>query len=161
MVRPPGVSLLFFAATVGLFAAAIVHQSRPAGETAVSTDHGASHPASRDHRVQKILDTAPQSPTFDFTFNALDPAFELSQSAESLFDPSDDYWGLPREEGYEAVSAYCGSCHSLAIVMQQRASPVRWSELLDWMVEKQGMVPLRAEDERTVHAYLSRHFGGE
>ena len=37
--------------------------------------------------------------------------------------------------------------------------PQRWSELIDWMVQKQGMPPLRSEDEAIVLDYLATNFG--
>lgn len=77
------------------------------------------------------------------------------------FDPTDDYWGLPRGEGVETVAALCGACHSLAIVMQQRQTREGWDYLLDWMVAKQGMAPPPPEMRAEILAYLSREFAAE
>jgi cytochrome c len=67
----------------------------------------------------------------------------------------------PDGEGRMLTGAACITCHSLAIVKQQGLSRKRWDELLDWMVEEQGM-PEYDENTRTVILdYLERHFGIE
>mgnify|MGYP000362660864 CR=1 FL=1 len=95
-------------------------------------------------------------------YAALDPLTALaSAEATSLFDPQDDYWGLPRANGYEEVAAYCTACHSLRIVMQQRQPREGWDYLLNWMVEKQGMAPPPADDRALLLDYLSQEFGDD
>lgn len=66
--------------------------------------------------------------------------------------------GLPTTDGVDLVAGYCGSCHSLQIVTQQRLTKNRWDRLLDWMVEKQGMAPPPADDRAIILAYLAREF---
>lgn len=66
---------------------------------------------------------------------------------------------LPEGEGREEVSIYCGACHSLRLVTQQRLPRYRWEELLVWMNEKQGMERLDADEEQLVIDYLAEHFG--
>jgi len=99
-------------------------------------------------------------PSYSADFNALDPSYKVASVSDSLFNPADDYWGLPRDAkgAFELVDAYCTACHSVSIVMQQRATPERWKELLIWMVEKQGMAKMPAEDEALALAYISTHF---
>jgi len=100
--------------------------------------------------------------SFKNQYNALDPQIKRSSVTRgSAFDPSDDYWGLPRTDGYEEVAAYCAACHSLAIVMQQRVTAERWQYLLKWMVDKQGMAPLEREDNKIVETYLLKHFSSD
>ncbi|WDI30230.1 hypothetical protein PUV54_09680 [Hyphococcus flavus] len=79
----------------------------------------------------------------------------------SKFDPLDEYWGLPRSDGVENVSAYCGACHSLQIVMQQRQTHEGWDYLLTWMVKKQGMAELTPDTRDEILDYLTREFGHE
>lgn len=81
--------------------------------------------------------------------------------AASLFDPADDYWGLPRTDGYENVAAYCAACHSLQIVMAQRQSRDGWDYLLTWMVEKQGMAEAPQDTRQEMLNYLAREFSAE
>ncbi|GJL92088.1 hypothetical protein [Hyphococcus sp.] len=92
-------------------------------------------------------------------YAALNPYAEgQHETITSRFDPSDDYWGLPRNSGYETVSAYCGACHTLQIVMAQRQSREGWDYLLNWMVEKQGMAPPSPETREEILNYLSATF---
>ena len=154
MRNPPVLSILFFALVPLIFALGIVERGRTprvAGER--STDVEAT---TRDERIRLAAARWPTSPRYDFYFNALNPSSSGGMMRQSLFDPADDYWGLPREPGYEEVAIYCGSCHSLSIVMQQRASRERWAALLDWMVNKQGMAPLFPEDKRAGSVLLKR-----
>lgn len=75
-------------------------------------------------------------------------------------DDADKWQGLQPGSGREDVFYRCSACHSLMIVKQQGLSRSRWDELLEWMVEEQGMAPI--EDEATrgrVLDYLSTHFG--
>ncbi len=70
-----------------------------------------------------------------------------------------DYDGLPPGTGREEVFVNCSSCHSLKLVQQQGLSPHRWEEILDWMVEEQGMTPLEPPERERVINYLSTHYG--
>jgi hypothetical protein len=70
----------------------------------------------------------------------------------------EDFGGLPAGPGQEETYYACDACHSIRLVTQQRLSRERWDELLDWMVEKQGMPPLPEEDRALVLGYLAEHF---
>lgn len=107
--------------------------------------------ADSDERIQ---------PHYTFPFKPLTPEKHAALKNPYRFDPNDDYSGLPRTGAYELVDAYCSGCHSLQIVMQQRASEARWKELLLWMSEKQNMPPLE-DDEQNVLRYLATHFGDQ
>lgn len=65
----------------------------------------------------------------------------------------------PAGPGREETGYACIACHSLAIVKQQGLSREDWDELLDWMIEEQGMVDLEAEERSVILDYLSTHFG--
>ena len=116
--------------------------------------------AAQRARISEYVKEWSKNPAYDTDFNALDPAYKIASFSDSLFDPSDDYWGLPRDDkgAYELVDAYCTACHSASIVMQQRATPERWQELFIWMEEKQGMAKMPAEDEKLVLEYVGTHF---
>lgn len=97
-------------------------------------------------------------------YNALDPSFPLAGAAEAgagavSFDPNDEYWGLPRDEGVDLVAGICSSCHSVQIIMSQRHSQERWSELITWMSDTQGMAPLPDDFRGDIEVYLAKHFG--
>jgi hypothetical protein len=69
-----------------------------------------------------------------------------------------DLGGLPQAPGQEEVFYLCNACHSIRLVTQQRLSRHRWDELLDWMVEKQGMAPLPPEDRALILDYLATYY---
>jgi hypothetical protein len=113
----------------------------------------------RTARTKAMAESYAASISFKDQYNALDPRLKRSGVTRgSSFDANDDYWGLPRTEGYEEVAAYCSACHSLAIVMQQHVTPERWEYLLKWMVEKQGMPALDPNEHALVKAYLIKNF---
>jgi len=116
----------------------------------------------RKARVKQMADSWQGSVNLKDPFNALDPMIKPSSVGRgSVFDASDDYWGLPRTIGYEEVATSCASCHSLAIVMQQHVTAERWQYLLTWMVEKQNMPPLDPEERALVLNYLTTHFSSD
>lgn len=128
----------------------------------VPTMDNAALAAARRERVEVLAASWPADPVYQYAFDALDPSLSITAEATStFFDPEDDYWGLPRTPGYEAVDLNCTACHSLRIVMQQHATRERWDHLLTWMVEEQGMYPMPDEERALVLAYLVEHFGAE
>jgi hypothetical protein len=71
----------------------------------------------------------------------------------------EDFGGLPQAPGQEEVFYNCGACHSIRLVTQQRLSRQRWDHLLDWMVEKQGMVALETDERSLILDYLATYYG--
>jgi cytochrome c len=67
--------------------------------------------------------------------------------------------GWPAGPGQGETGELCNSCHSLAIVKQQRLSRETWDKLLTWMVEKQGMAAQSPERRALMLDYLAQHFG--
>jgi cytochrome c len=67
--------------------------------------------------------------------------------------------GWPAGPGQAETGELCNSCHSLAIVKQQRLSRETWDKLLTWMVEKQGMAAQSPERRALMLEYLVQHFG--
>ena len=80
-------------------------------------------------------------------------------SQASIADPFGQTW--PAGEGRDLTGYACSSCHSLAIVKQQGQTPEGWSELIDWMIEEQGMSELDADDRAVIVNYLSINFNAE
>ena len=158
MRNPPPVTLMFFLAAGAMIAGMIWAANSGGAPQGVET-LAESAPQSRRKRIAALASDWPREPDYTPIFNALDPSFYVIETSASAFNPGDDFFGLPRTEGYETVYAYCGACHSLRIVMQQHATPERWSEILIWMSEKQGMPELPSEDAAIVLDYLSEHFG--
>ena len=90
---------------------------------------------------------------------ALTTAAALPQAALDMDDP---WYPLPDGEGVMEVYYACNACHSLRTVTNVRYSRAVWDELLDWMVEEQGMPEFRDSEERQmVLDYLATHLGPE
>ena len=66
---------------------------------------------------------------------------------------------LPEGDGRDDVEAYCGACHSLRLVTQQRLSLDDWEAVLVTMVEEHGMSEIPLEDRTLALDYLAKHFG--
>ena len=62
-------------------------------------------------------------------------------------------------EGAEETHAYCTACHSERIVAQQGLTREDWEELLEQMVEENGMNPIVGPDLGRVLSYLATHYG--
>ena len=62
-------------------------------------------------------------------------------------------------EGAEATHAHCTACHSGRIVVQQGLTREGWEEVLEYMVEEQGMTPIEEPDRDRVLGYLATHYG--
>lgn len=69
-----------------------------------------------------------------------------------------DVGALYPAEGAGVTYDYCASCHSAMLVAQQGQTRDGWDELLQWMVEKQGMQPIPEEDRDTILDYLAEHY---
>ena len=115
----------------------------------------------RARRVAAMAPSWPKTPDYRVSFQPLPTAAAPMDGAVAYasYDPEDDYWGLPRNGAYEEVAIYCTACHTLEIVMQQRATEARWTYMLDWMVEEQNMPPLPDNTKAQVLNYLVRNFG--
>lgn len=84
----------------------------------------------------------------------------LAEGAAAAAAPAVDYgpdW--PTGPGQAEVGQLCNTCHSLAIVKQQRLSRSTWDKLLNWMVSEQGMAPQAPERRELILDYLVTHFG--
>lgn len=121
--------------------------------------HREEHAAQNENPFAAMADAFSGEIDYAPDYSALDPLTPaVGSAARDLFNPQDDYWGLPRTTGYEETAAYCTACHSLRIVMQQRQTREGWDYLLTWMSEKQGMAPPHPEDRETILNYLAEHF---
>ena len=81
-------------------------------------------------------------------------AFSSAQAEE------ENPWApLPPGEGAEETYFACIACHSLRTVTNGGYSRAVWDELLDWMVEEQGMWEMDAEEREIVLNYLATYIG--
>ena len=62
-------------------------------------------------------------------------------------------------EGAEETYAYCTACHSERIVAQQGLTRLDWEELLEQMIEENGMNPIEEPDLGRVLDYLAANYG--
>jgi cytochrome c2 len=65
---------------------------------------------------------------------------------------------LPAGPGQEEVFYSCSACHSIKLVQQQGLTRAGWSDLIDWMVDKQGMEKPDDETLTVVLDYLEQHY---
>ena len=72
--------------------------------------------------------------------------------------PAEDFGQLVIAEGVEETFYTCTACHSEMIVAQQGKTRDGWGELLEWMVEEQGMGELAEADRNTILDYLAEHY---
>lgn len=79
----------------------------------------------------------------------------------SLADVPADYefYPLPPGEGVDEVYYGCIGCHSLRTVTNGGYSRAVWDELLDWMVDVQGMVDPEPEIREIMLEYLTTYLG--
>jgi len=70
-----------------------------------------------------------------------------------------EYYPLPPGEGVDEVYFACIACHSLRTVTNGGYSRAVWDELLDWMVEDQGMMEPEPDIREILLEYLSTHIG--
>ncbi|MGY6410449.1 MAG: aldehyde dehydrogenase [Alkalilacustris sp.] len=77
---------------------------------------------------------------------------------QAALDMDNPWYPLPDGDGVMEVYYACNACHSLRTVTNVRYSRAVWDELLDWMVEEQGMPEFRdAEERQLVLDYLATH----
>ena len=69
------------------------------------------------------------------------------------------FHGMPADEGRVEVFGFCGSCHSIDLVLQQGLSRDTWDEVLIEMVEEQEMVALQPEIREKILDYLEKYYG--
>ncbi|ODR97894.1 hypothetical protein AUC68_10170 [Methyloceanibacter methanicus] len=85
------------------------------------------------------------------------PGAEVAAAAPA--GGSRNYGGLVDAPGVEKTFAYCTACHSEMIVAQQGKTRKHWADLLEWMVEEQGMTPIGEPDMSVVLDYLAANYG--
>jgi cytochrome c len=87
------------------------------------------------------------------------PILAVAISAAAPAAAQDSEFGvLHVAPGAEDTYYACTPCHSEMIVAQQGLSRAGWDELLDWMVEEQGMAELDGEQRQVILDYLADHY---
>ena len=88
------------------------------------------------------------------SFAVADPAAEAAPAASD----APDFGVLVVAEGVEETFDYCDACHSVRLVAQQGLDRDGWIELLEWMVEEQGMAEIEEPDLSVVLDYLTTNY---
>jgi hypothetical protein len=78
--------------------------------------------------------------------------------APAAQDEAETPEALPPGEGRDDTFYACTACHGTAVIRRTGLTRERWDELLDWMVEKQGMTPLEPDLRRVILDYLATAF---
>lgn len=73
----------------------------------------------------------------------------------------DNFGGLPPGPGRDEVFAICDACHSIKLVTQQGLSREVWNDILDYMIEEQGMAALDPTERALILEYLAKNFGAD
>ncbi len=81
--------------------------------------------------------------------------FQLAFAVQTIASKS----GLIIDEGYIAVQQHCSTCHSLSLIVQNKASRQGWIDTLHWMQKKQGMALLDEKSEISILNYLTKNYG--
>ena len=87
------------------------------------------------------------------TFAAADSAVEAASASDAP-----DFGVLFAAEGVEETFDYCTACHSERIIAQQGQTRDGWIELLEWMVDEQGMAEIEEPDLSKVLDYLTANY---
>ncbi len=87
------------------------------------------------------------------TFAAADSAVEAASASDAP-----DFGVLFAAEGVEETFDYCTACHSERIIAQQGQTRDGWIELLEWMVDEQGMAEIEEPDLGKVLDYLTANY---
>ncbi len=82
------------------------------------------------------------------------PLSPLNAQEESDYE----YGVLVDAPGVEETYYSCVACHSERLVAQQGLTRAHWEELLEWMVEEQGMPELDPETKAIVLDYLAANY---
>jgi len=83
---------------------------------------------------------------------------------ESVTDPESEeeqalFRGMPDDDGRLQVFGFCGSCHTIDLVLQQGLSRRVWEQVLVEMVRDHEMAPLQADVRVMVLDYLEEYYG--
>ncbi|MDE0129569.1 MAG: hypothetical protein OXQ86_08405 [Gammaproteobacteria bacterium] len=83
---------------------------------------------------------------------------------ESVTDPESEeeqalFRGMPDDDGRLQVFGFCGSCHTIDLVLQQGLSRRVWEQVLVEMVRDHEMAPLQADVRVKVLDYLEEYYG--
>ena len=94
------------------------------------------------------------------TFSDNPISFSATKAAAAPTEDAEEYeFGVLFDApGVEATYYACVACHSERIVAQQGLTRDEWDEMLEWMVEEQGMSEIEEPDRTEILDYLAEHY---
>ncbi|REG82499.1 hypothetical protein [Algoriphagus antarcticus] len=87
-------------------------------------------------------------------------ASSQSDPADQVVEGKDLVTGLITGEGLELIKGNCISCHSSALILQNRFTREGWHDKIVWMQETQGLWDL-GENEAKILDYLATNYAPE
>ena len=85
-------------------------------------------------------------------------ASPLAAPGPARADEPEDPSVLPEGHGRDETFHACTACHSSALIRRSGFTRQQWDDLMDWMVEKQNMNPLAADERKLIVDYLAGAF---
>ncbi len=86
------------------------------------------------------------------------PVLADSHDTPGALEEPPEFGLLKDAPGVETVFYTCTACHSERIIAQQGLTRDEWSELIDWMVEEQGMTMPDEVEMTEILDYLAAHY---
>tara|TARA_B100000686_G_scaffold350279_1_gene445811 strand:+ start:4341 stop:4730 length:390 start_codon:yes stop_codon:yes gene_type:complete len=83
----------------------------------------------------------------------------ISFSTTTILGTETHKTNLQTGKGMNLVLDNCTSCHSAAIIVQNRMSRSDWNKTITWMQEEQGLWELALDDRNKILDYLATHQG--
>ncbi|MBN3519091.1 hypothetical protein JYB62_03670 [Algoriphagus lutimaris] len=94
------------------------------------------------------------------TINSNNESPTLVSGNGQFVDGKDVETGLVKGDGFELVKANCTSCHSSALILQNRFTREGWKVKIEWMQETQGLWDL-GNNESLILDYLAANYAPE
>ena len=82
----------------------------------------------------------------------------VTANTDTVEEEEPEFGVLTVADGVETTYYTCSGCHSERIIAQQGMTRDNWDELLDWMIEDQGMGEPDDEDRNEILNYLAAYY---
>ncbi|WP_207802586.1 c-type cytochrome [Motiliproteus coralliicola] len=170
LVPAPGVEVTYYTCTACHSERLVVQQglTRTGWEEIfdwVIQEQGMAEPSAEDR--QTILNyltahyntdrpNAPKNSNATATTTLTAPQEQLPDGAGT---EASEYGVLFPAPGVDTTYYACTACHSERIIAQQGQTREGWDEVIDWMIDEQGLDKLDDADRTVILDYLSTHYG--
>jgi cytochrome c len=113
-------------------------------------------PLQADTDAYLLASADASKPDHDVTSHNTESQITNHNRAEEEGTP--EYGTLFVARGVDTTFYTCSACHSEMIVAQQGLTRDGWEELLEWMVEEQGMSEIEEPDLSEILDYLAANY---